>query len=116
MARSDDHSAVSGAKRRVSSASRAVRPRDDLEQMPARIFEIDSPATVVAVDLSGLLLKRIGPVRQVALPYTAKDLVEFGFADEKGVVPGGDILHLVEIQGGVIDMHGKERAEWHSRR
>src|SRR5439155_27172404 len=46
-------SAVSRAKRRVSSTSRAVRPGDDLEQMPARIFEIDCAATVVAVALHG---------------------------------------------------------------
>jgi CoA-transferase family III len=47
----------------TGSPSRAVRPRDDLEEVAARILEIDSAAAVVAVDRSGLLLKRIGPMR-----------------------------------------------------
>jgi hypothetical protein len=51
------------SSRNHGSRARAVRPRDDLEEMAARILEIDTTAAVVSVDRSWLLLKRIGPIR-----------------------------------------------------
>ena len=40
----------------------AVRARNDFQEMSVRIFEIDAASAVVVIDLTFLLLARIGPV------------------------------------------------------
>src|SRR3990170_5121924 len=64
----------------------AVRPGDDLEQVPARVLEVHAAPAEVGVDLALLLPARVGPVGEAARLDAAEDLVELGLADEKGVV------------------------------
>ena len=59
--------------------------------MPVRVLEIEAPPAIVAVDLIAAMACRIGPIGQAARLDPGKDAVELGFADQKGVVLGGEI-------------------------
>src|SRR5207248_8033701 len=77
----------------------AVRPRDDLEEVLARLLEVHAAAAVVVVDLALLLLHRIGPVVDALLPDAAEDLVELLLADEEGIVLRlGIVVGVAEVE------------------
>src|SRR5215813_3620052 len=108
---------------RCGRAAAAIRARDDLEEMPVRILEVD-PATIVpGVDLAALLTGGIGPVRQPVLANALEDLVELDLAHEECIVLRGDfavraaiVLDIHVVQRGVTDSHHREWAEHRRRR
>jgi hypothetical protein len=57
-----------------------VRPRDDFEQVPIRIFEVHPAPAVIAVDLTGPRLTWIRPVFEPTVADAAKDDVELVLA------------------------------------
>jgi hypothetical protein len=76
---------------RRGSAAAAVGAGDDFEQMSVWIFEVQTPAAVVVIDLTTPLLGGVGPVGEIALAAAVKDLVELVLADEEGVVLRGNL-------------------------
>src|SRR5262245_52948182 len=76
-------------------ATAAVGSRNDLEQVAARVLEVDAASTIVTVDLAGLGLSGIGPVGETLLFYAREDLVELRLAYEKSIVLGPDLSLLV---------------------
>src|SRR6266540_458176 len=91
-------------KQRVSPPSRipsaaAVRAGDDFEEVTVEILEVDAASAVVVIDLTSLLARRIGPVGKLAFANAAENLVEFSFADQKGVMLRRDFVavHVIEI-------------------
>src|SRR5690349_12463951 len=60
-----------------------VRPRDDLEEVAARLLEVDPAAAEVAVDLALLPPRGVRPVVDAARAEAAEDRVELGLAHEK---------------------------------
>jgi hypothetical protein len=92
-------------------AAAAIGTRDDFEQMPIRILEVETAPTVVVVGLPRLSLAGVSPVRQVPLADAAEYLFEFGVADQEGVMLGHDLafgIHIVEI-GVVVGRDHVER-------
>src|SRR3546814_20670852 len=90
----------SASKASRTPAAAAVGPGDDLEEMPVRILEIEAAAAVVAIDLSRLRLPGIGPVGKLPVADPTEYPVEFGFADQEGVVLWRHFalgIHVVEI-------------------
>src|SRR6185295_3076290 len=85
------------ARRLPARRLAAVGLGDDLEQVAARVPEVDAASAVVAVDLAFLLSPRIGPVLHPALLQAAEDLVELRVAHEKRVVLGLD-FHAVGVE------------------
>src|SRR5262245_23154867 len=73
----------------------AVGPRDDFQQVAARVLEIDAPPAVVTVDLPCLGPRRIGPMGEAPFLHAAEDLVELRFAHEESVVLRPDLPLLV---------------------
>jgi hypothetical protein len=55
---------------------------------PEGIGEVD-PAAVVAVELTGAILHRVGPVGRATRLHQAEDLVESRFRDQEGVMLAG---------------------------
>src|SRR3546814_20031502 len=101
----------SASKASRTPAAAAVGPGDDLEEMPVRILEIEAAAAVVAIDLSRLRLPGIGPVGKLPVAAPTAYPVEFGFADQEGVVLWRNFalgIHDVEI-GGVLGREGRKR-------
>src|SRR5258708_5342424 len=97
----------------------AVRLGDDLEEVAARLFEVNAAAAVVVVDLALLLLHRIGPVVDALLLDAAEDLVELLLADEERVVLLLDlVVGVAEIERHAVGEHDREevRAERFRRR
>ena len=65
------------------------------------VLEIDAPPTIVVIDLTPLRLGRIGPIGQPAVANATKDLIEFGLADQEGVVLVGNLafdIHEVDVR------------------
>src|SRR4029078_10268240 len=95
------------------SAPTPIRPGNDLEQMAVRIFEVETAAAVVAVDLAGLALSGVGPVIEAARTDAPEHFVEFAFADQERVMLRGDlVIGVVEIERNVIpELDHKERPE-----
>ena len=71
---------------KASGLSRSVRPRNDLQQVTVGIFEVHAAAAVVVVDLASTGLAGVSPVVETARTDAAEDLIELGFADQKGVM------------------------------
>src|SRR5688572_1255841 len=61
----------------------AVGARDDFQQMPVGILEIDAAPAPVAIDLAGLRSRRIGPKGKPARLDAPERGVEFPLAHEK---------------------------------
>ena len=80
--------------RRYRLGGIAVRRRDDLEQVPVGIVEVDAAAAEVMVDAAGLLLRRIGPDLARALADARERAVELFLADEEREVLQRDRLGL----------------------
>ena len=101
-AKAGTHLVAPASRGRRSARPVAVRPGDDLEQVAARVLEVNAAAAEVGVGLALLLLPGIGPVFQLALLDAAEDLVELRIAHQERVV-----LHL--------DFHavGREEGERH---
>src|SRR5512134_635931 len=75
----------------MQSTAGAVRPRDDLEVVSVRIAPVQAATAVVAVDLAGLSMIRIGPVGKATIDDARVDRVEVGFAHEERVVLGENV-------------------------
>ena len=73
-----------------------------------------APAAVVAVDLTGMLSARIGPMLQSAFTNPAVDRSELILGDQERVMLGehvGALRHLGEIQAdAVVQFDGEERS------
>src|SRR5688500_13105291 len=97
----------------------AVGTGEDLEEMPARVLEVNAPAAEVMIDLARLLLPRIGPVLEAPLLDASEDGVELGLAHEEGVMLHLDVHAIAaqEIERNLVaDFHDVERAEALGRR
>ena len=67
------------------------------------VFEVDTTAAVVPADFAGAFSVWIGPVPKASITDASKDLIEFFFADQKGVMLGGNLaVVLVEVDGYVV--------------
>src|ERR1051325_9294757 len=89
--------APGGPARPLGRELAAVGPGDDLEQVAARILEVDAASAVVAVDLPFLLLAGIRPVLEFARLDAAEDLIELPLAHEEGVVLRLD-FHVLGVE------------------
>ena len=80
--------------------------------MTVEILEIHAASAVVMIDLARLLARRIGPVGKLAFANPAENLVELGFADQKGVVLRRDFVgvHVVEM-GPVLVITSSNRPQ-----
>jgi len=47
------------------------------------VVEIDTPPTIIVVDLAGAAAHRVGPVFEALLANAAQDSVEVGLADQE---------------------------------
>src|SRR5438105_6496223 len=92
------------------NSAAAVRARDDLEEVAARVLEVHAAAAVVVVDLALLALARIRPVVEPALLDAAEDLVELLLADEERVVLLLDlVIGVAEIERHAVrELDGEE--------
>ena len=72
----------------ASSMSATVRAGDDLQLVATRVLPVQATAAVVGVDPARLLLERIGPEGQPALPDAAEDRVELVLGDDGLVMLG----------------------------
>ena len=71
--------------------------------MAVGVFEIDAAATVVPADLAGAFSVWIGAVLESLITDAGEDLVELFFADQEGVVLGGNLaVVFVEVDGHVV--------------
>ena len=82
--------------------------------MAVGIFEIDAAAAVVPADLAGAFSVGIGPVLESSLADAGEDLVELFFANQEGVMLGGNLaVVIIEVDGHVVaerdDEHRPER-------
>ena len=82
--------------------------------MAVGVVEIDAAAAVVVADLARAFPVRIGPVLKASITHSAEDLIELFFADEEGVMLGGNLaVVIVKIDGDTIverdDEHRSER-------
>src|SRR5262245_43313753 len=53
-------------------ATATVRPRDELQQVAARVLKIDAASAVVTVDLICLGLRGVGPMRQALVLHAGQ--------------------------------------------
>lgn len=82
--------------------------------MAIGVLEVYAAAAVVAADFAGAFSAWIGPVLKASITDTGEDLVELFFADEEGVVLGGNLaVVIVEVDGHFVverdDEHWPER-------
>ena len=100
-------------RRLDSLCAAAVRLRDDLEIVAARIFEIRASTAIVRIDLTLPAVRGIRPVGQSAALYSRKNAIELGLAHQKRVVFRPRLMIIAgEVQrDAVIQLHGKERPE-----
>src|SRR5215218_5887270 len=89
--------AACGEPVRGPRSSPAVRPGDDLEEVPVGVEPVHAPATVVGVDLTRVALEGIGPVIEAAGPDAGEDLVELLLGHQERVVPRMDLLVVREV-------------------
>src|SRR5262245_48078404 len=73
-------------------AAAPIGTGDDLHEVTVWIFEIDTPASIVMVDLLLFRLCGVGPISQPAFAYSPEYLVELCFTDQEGVVLRGDLF------------------------
>lgn len=84
---------------RVLPVAAGVGPGENFQQVTIGVFEVESAAAVVAVDLARSPLAGVGPVLNSALANAAEDLIEVVLSDEKGIVLRGDLaVGLVEVE------------------
>ena len=76
----------------TSSFPAAVRPGQHLEEMAARVLEVEPASAVVVVDLAFVARPWIRPVRDAALLDAGEDLVELFLGDQERVVLLGDLV------------------------
>src|SRR6185503_2035123 len=76
------------------------------------IFEVDTAAAVVVVDLSRVRARRIRPVLEPALADASEDAIELVLADQKRVVLDGDVaVRVAEIERhAVVELDDEEMA------
>ena len=81
--------------------------------MPVGVLEIDAAAAIVPTDFAGAFSVRISPVLEASITDAGEDLVELFFADQKGVVLGGNLtVVFVEVDGYVVvERHDEHRPE-----
>ena len=112
-----ERSAIRATKRRIAPqalripSAAAVRAGDDFEEVTVGVLEVDTASAVVVIDLARLLPPGIGPAGKISIPNPAENLVEFGFADQKGVMLRRDFavsVHVIEI-GSVL---GDDDLKW----
>ena len=71
--------------------------------MAVGVLEIDAAAAVVPADFAGVFPVGIGPVLETSITDAGEDLVELFFADQEGVVLGGNLaVVFVEVDGYVV--------------
>src|SRR5271163_5332932 len=81
---------------------RAVWAGDQLEQMPVRVVEIDAAAAIEVVDLAGPLASEIRVMLDAGGADTGECGVEFGVANQKGVVLRAKALGVGKIEGDSV--------------
>src|SRR3990172_1797141 len=90
-------------RRRLDLSGVRVGPRDDLEDVPARVIEVHAASAVVGVDLALQPVTGVGPVGEAARLDAAEDPVELVLAHEEGVVlRRGLALQDIEVQRHLV--------------
>ena len=82
--------------------------------MAVGVLEVYAAAAVVPADLAGAFSVWIGPVLESSITDAGEDLVELFFADQEGVVLGGNLaVVIVEVDRNIVverdDEHRPER-------
>lgn len=112
------HARPGALSERSPSTAAAVGPRDDLQEVAVGVVPVDAPPSVVVVDATCLLVRRVRPVRQPARVNAPEDPIELFFADEEGVVLDGEVLVGDDVGQGhmVVELDIPERPEPYRRR
>ena len=81
--------------------------------MAVGVLEVYAAATVVPADFAGAFSVWVGPVLEPSLADAGEDLVELFFANQEGVVLGGNLaVVIIEVDRHVvIERHDKHRSE-----
>ena len=97
---------------RARSAPAAVRHREDLQDVPVGVVPVEPATAVLVVDLAGLPVERVGPVRQAALLDAAVDGVELLLGDQERIVLRVRLaLGVGDVEGDVVgDLDLEERS------
>lgn len=61
----------------------SVPPRDDFEEMTARLHEVERAPAIIAVDCPCFGTARINPVFDLSFADVGEDFVELGFGDQE---------------------------------
>lgn len=86
-----------------------LRPRQQFEQMPARIAEVNTTPPVPIIQLPVFRILRMAAVRQASLLHPLNNGVEFRITYVKGIVMGLKRIILIEIEcQSVIHLDGSE--------
>jgi hypothetical protein len=81
----------------------AVRPGDDLQHVTVRVLEVQSAATVPAVDDPRLSPARIRPVRELLVADPVKGSIEFVVTNEECIMLARDLFSgLGEVQRDTV--------------
>lgn len=95
-----------------AKAAAAIGARDDLEDVAVGIVEIDAAPIVPTVDLTGLLMKGIGPIIERACLNTGKNCVEVPLAHEEGKMARIDrLIGLDKVERCRADLYDGEMTQ-----
>src|SRR5205823_1318988 len=83
----------------------------DLEEVAARVLEVEAATSVVLTDLTGPRPRRVGPVAEAPLADSGEGLVKLGVGDGERVVLRRDAVVAVgEVEGDTVGhLHRNER-------
>jgi hypothetical protein len=87
----DVHNSTAYLRDLLVDRAAAVSPGDYLQVVACRVIEVDAATPVVPVDLTWVLLTRVGPVRDPAFLDSPEDGVKVIFADQERVVLSREI-------------------------
>src|SRR3546814_4258152 len=89
----------------------AIGARDDLQQVPVGIVEIEAAAVVPAVDRVRLAVEGVRPVGDAARLDAGEDLVELGLADQRSEEHTSELQSLMRISYAVLCLKKKNDTE-----
>jgi hypothetical protein len=94
--------AGSGRAELISPGDRAVWARDQFEQVAVRVVEIGAPAGIEMIDLARPLTPEIRVVLDTAGADAGESSVEFGIADQEGIVLRAEPFGVGKIEGDPV--------------
>src|SRR6516162_958391 len=94
--------AGNGGPNSSALGGRAVGAGDQLEQVAVRVVEIDAAAAIEMIDLTRPLAAEIRVVRDTNGTNASEGGVEFGIADQEGIVLRAEALGVGKIEGDPV--------------